>query len=148
MLDISDCTPHNPAMGKLTIVFGILLIALGVIGFTATGSVHYTALIPAGFGVLLAICGALAVAKPALKMHTMHAAVLLGLIGFLGTVSSLINLKHVMAGEPIPHPADKPEPMPAAVYAKSIMCGMMLVYVILCVRSFIAARKARKAAAA
>ena len=33
-------------MAKLTIVFGVVLIVLGVWGFVATGSTHPTALIP------------------------------------------------------------------------------------------------------
>jgi len=138
-LDISPWPPHNPRMGKLTIVFGLLLILLGVIGFVGTGSEHPTALIPAAFGILLVIFGALAVAMPALRMHAMHGAVLVGLLGFLGTISGVIGLIKMLAGTP---PA-----MPAAVYSKATMSGLMFVYVILCVRSFIAARKARIAAA-
>jgi len=130
---------YNPAMGKLTIVFGILLIALGVIGFVATGSEHKTALIPAYFGAAMAILGAVAVAKPSLNMHVMHGAVLVGLLGFLGTIGGVIKLLKSFGGTPMERPA--------AVYAQSIMCALMLVYVVLCVRSFIAARKARKATA-
>ncbi len=126
-------------MGKITIVFGILLIALGVGGFIATGSEHKTALIPAYFGAALALLGAIAVAKPSLNMHVMHGAVLVGLIGFLGTVKAIFT---VVSG------SAETEVARNAAYAKSIMAVLMLVYVALCVRSFIAARKARKAAAA
>ncbi len=42
-------------MAKLTIGFGILLIALGIFGYVATGSVHPTALIPVWIGILFAL---------------------------------------------------------------------------------------------
>jgi hypothetical protein len=45
-------------MAKVTLVFAALFIALGIIGFVGTGSVHYTALIPAALGLLLGIFGA------------------------------------------------------------------------------------------
>lgn len=127
-------------MGKITIVFGILLIALGIVGYVGTGSEHPTALIPAYFGAVLALLGAVAVAKPSLNMHVMHAAVLVGLLGFFGSISGVIALLKMLGGT-------QPE-RPAAVYAKSVMCGLMLVYIVMCVRSFIAARKARKAGSA
>jgi len=127
-------------MGKLTIVFGVLLILLGIVGYVGTGSEHPTALIPAAFGIFLAIFGAIAIAKPALRMHVMHGAVLVGLLGFLGTISGVIALAKKLSGQVI----ERPE----AAYAKAAMCGLMLVYVILCVRSFIAARKARLATGA
>ncbi len=123
-------------MGKLTIVFGVLLIILGIVGYVGTGSEHPTALIPAGFGAFLIVFGALAVAKPAMRMHAMHGAVLIGLLGFLGTISGVIAVIKKLTGATI----ERPE----AAYAKAAMCGLMLVYVVLCVQSFIAARKARK----
>ncbi len=126
-------------MGKITIVFGILLIALGIVGYVGTGSAHPTALIPAYFGAALALLGAVAISKPSLNMHVMHGAVLLGLIGFLGTVKAVFTLLSGSADTDVAK---------NAAQAKSVMAGLMLVYVILCVRSFIAARKARKAAAA
>ena len=48
-------------MAKVTIVFGVLLMALGLIGFFGTGSIHYTALIPTWFGLALGAGGFLAI---------------------------------------------------------------------------------------
>ena len=42
-------------MAKVTIVFAVLFIALGLIGFVATGSQHPTALIPAALAALASI---------------------------------------------------------------------------------------------
>ena len=40
-------------MAKVTIVFGVLLIILGLVGFYGTGAIHHTALIPTWFGLAL-----------------------------------------------------------------------------------------------
>ncbi len=40
-------------MARVTIVFGVLLIVLGLVGYLGTGSVHPTALIPTWFGLAL-----------------------------------------------------------------------------------------------
>ena len=40
-------------MAKVTLVFALLLVALGLAGYLGTGSAHPTALIPAWFGLAL-----------------------------------------------------------------------------------------------
>jgi hypothetical protein len=119
-------------MAKITIVFAVLLITLGVFGFAATGSIHPTALIPAYVGSLLAIFGVLAMSPDAKKRKLyMHFNVTIGLLGFLGAL--VIFLRNIFgvtnAG-------------PAAVEAQGVMAALLLIYVALCVRSFIAARRA------
>ncbi len=123
----------------MTILFGVLLILLGAGAYLVTGRQSVTALIPAFFGVVLTGVGALAQAKPGIRMHIMHAAVLLGLLGFFGSIGGAIKLvKWLVGGE---------EPTrPPAVIVQAIMAAMMVAFVALCVKSFIDARKARKAA--
>ncbi len=122
-------------MAKVTVVFGLLLILLGVLGFVATGSTHYTSLIPCAFGVLLAIFGLLARTPDASRRKLyMHIAVTAGLLGFLGTAKSIISFFQMLHGRLFPYPA--------AVEAKAAMAVLTLIYVMLCVRSFIAARRA------
>ena len=123
-------------MANITMIFGALLVALGVGGFVASGQLHDkyapTALIPAYLGVLLAIMGALA-ANPKLRMHAMHVAVLFALLGFLMATWRVI--KAVTSGE-------------GTTLGRVTIGGMAVltgIYVVLCVRSFIAARKARQA---
>ncbi len=123
-------------MAKLTIVFGLVLILLGVFGFVVTGHHAPTALIPAIVGVILAALGALANTEDAKKrMLYMHIAVTIGLLGFLGTVKSIVDYIEMVNGRQFPHPV--------AVEEKAAMAGVLLVFVILCVRSFISARRAR-----
>ncbi|WP_263352530.1 hypothetical protein [Acidicapsa acidisoli] len=123
-------------MAKVTIVFAILFIALGLVGFIATGSVHYTALIPTWLGLLLGLFGILSFSPDAGRRKLfMHINVTLGLLGFLGTVMGLIQWFQMLGGAVVKNPP--------ATESKAVMAFLCLVYVILCVRSFIAARRAR-----
>ncbi len=123
-------------MAKLTIVFGVLLIAVGVTGFVMTGSHAPTALIPSLIGLILAAAGTLAMTEDAKKrMLWMHIAVTVGLLGFLGTIKSAFDVKKLAAGVEFPHPI--------AVVEKATTCLLCLLFVAFCVRSFIEARRAR-----
>jgi hypothetical protein len=117
-----------------TIAFGLVLIALGVIGYAGSGGASVTALIPAIFGVVLAALGVLA-RNEAMRKHAMHGAVLVGLLGFLGSARGLLSLPALMSGGEIARPT--------AVIAQSVMAILMLLFVGLCVRSFINARVRR-----
>jgi nitrate/nitrite transporter NarK len=123
-------------MAKVTLGFAVVFIALGIFGFVATGSTHYTALIPAALGLLLGIFGALSLSPDAGKRKLfMHINVTLGLLGFLGTIGGLIAWFKMLGGAVVKNPP--------ATESKAAMALLCLVYVALCVRSFIAARKAR-----
>lgn len=123
-------------MAKVTLFFAVVFIALGLIGFIGTGSTHYTALIPAALGLLLGIFGLLALSPdPGRRKLFMHINVTLGLLGFLGTIMGLIQWFQMMAGATVKNPP--------ATESKAAMALLCLIYVALCVRSFIAARRAR-----
>ena len=116
-------------MAKLTIAFAGVLIVLGFVCFAMTGMEHKTALIPALVGILMEPMGVLALLKPNLRRHAMHGAVLVGLLGFIAGVGGLI--------------ARRPQGLALfEMLALTAICG---IYVLLCVRSFIAARRTRVA---
>ena len=119
------------AMASTTRTFGLILIVLGLVSYFLTGRVSITALIPAFFGAVFVIL-ALVARKESARKHAMHAAVALGLLGFLGTLR-VVPL--VMRGEL----------MRPAVLAQLAMMILMAIYVALGVRSFKAARRARLA---
>jgi hypothetical protein len=124
-------------MAKLTIGFGVVLILLGAWGFISTGNEHPTALIPAYFGLALAISGMLASGdNPKKRMLWMHIAVTAGLLGFLGAGVMAIVEAVKAHGGPLAHPV--------AVESQIAMAVICLVFVGLCVRSFIAARRGGK----
>jgi len=123
-------------MPAITVLVAVLLIAVGLGGFVASGGQAWTALIPAGLGALLAVAAVVSRA-PRARMHAMHAAVLVALIGFVGTVGGTLQLPALLAGQPVARPL--------AVVAKSLTALLCLAYVIVAVRSFIEARRARTA---
>lgn len=122
-------------MPNIAIISGVLLVLIGLIGYGVAfshGNASVTALIPAFFGIGIALFGLAAWAKESLRMHMMHGAVLLGLVGFLATA--------VMLGRKIGDLTASP-----AVLAQAAMCVVCLGFVILSVRSFIEARRNRQA---
>lgn len=125
-------------MAKLTIFFAVLLIALGLAGYLGTGSIHPTALIPTWFGLALGVGGFLAISPSESRRKLfMHINVTIGLLGFLGAGVEAIRGYATAASQGI-------EPDRIALASKLTMTGLLLIYVALCVRSFIAARRARK----
>jgi hypothetical protein len=127
-------------MAKLTMAFGAVLVALGVWGYVATGSAHPTALIPTWAGLLFVVFGILANSENAKRrMIWMHVAVTVALLGFLGTIPAIVDEIRMLRGAYFAHPV--------AVREKAMMSLLCLIFVLLCVRSFIEARKARKLAA-
>ena len=121
-------------MARLTIIIGIGLIALGVGGFFGTGQSSWTALIPAFFGLPIAGLGVRALNEK-LRMNAMHGAVLLGLLGLVGS----------LIGPTIKLFKADPFELSTSVVLQLIMAVICLIFVVLCVRSFIAARKSREA---
>ena len=120
-------------MPRITVIFSVIYIALGLGGYFLTGSVHKTALIPAAIGVILLVLGLLG-SNEKLRMHVMHAALLIGLLALLGTASSLLKLPSAIDGTAL---------RPGAVFAQAATAVLSVVYLGVGVRSFIAARRAR-----
>jgi hypothetical protein len=114
-------------MPKPTLVFALLLMALGVGAFLFSGS--RTALFPAYVGVLLAMLGGLALRFEGGRRHLMHGAAVIALLGALAPAATLAIRATQMS------------PLALTVNVGMLaLCGALLV---LMVRSFIAARQAR-----
>jgi len=115
---------------KLSIATGGALIVLGLGFYLGTGMKSWTALIPAlFFGLPILLCGLLARDEKK-RMMAAHIAALFGVLGILGGFGMGIP-KLIKGGSG------------SAAIAQVIMGAICLVYTIACVRSFIAARKAR-----
>jgi len=125
-------------MPIVTLVAGSLLELIGFGGFFLSGMQSFTALIPAVFGTLLVVLGALALVKPGARKHFMHAAAALALLCFLGSARGLLQLPALLAGGEVARPL--------AVGAQSASAVVALVFVALCVKSFIDARRKKAAA--
>jgi hypothetical protein len=124
-------------MVGITLAAGAALIATGVAGFVGTGMTHPTALIPAVFGVLIAVAGAVATRGGKVKMHAIHAALVVALLGFLGTAKAFFKVPALLAGT---------VERPAATLAQTVTAVVCAAFVALAIRSFIQARNARQAA--
>jgi hypothetical protein len=120
------------AMPSVTRIIGFLLVLLGVVGYVGTGAASITALIPAFVGALFLIL-AMVARSPEARKHVMHAAVAIALLALVGGVPRIVAA--VNAGE-IQRPA---------VLAQIAMAILLAIYVLLGVKSFIEARRARRA---
>ena len=117
-------------MSRLAIWFGIALTLLGGALFAMSEPERrsVTALIPSFFGIALVVLGALAMNEKA-RMHAMHGAVLIGLVGLVVPAYRLLraNLEDwglAQTGQAV----------------MAILCGA---FVALCIKSFVDARRRR-----
>jgi hypothetical protein len=124
-------------MPRIAMLFGVLLIVLGLIGYlkpTVFGDVgpegtSPTALIPAGIGAILLICGLIVTLSPPSRKHVMHVAAAIGLLGAVGGIMPLMRSKFDFSK--------------ASAVSGLLMILLCALFVVLCVRSFVRARIAR-----
>lgn len=121
---------------KLSINIGILLTLLGILSYILTDFVSITALIPAFFGIVFAGLGFWGKNSESMRKHTMHASLLLALLGLAGSFSGLLALIGAFSGI-------MPERM-GAVVSQSIMAVLCILFLIAGIKSFVDARKARQ----
>ena len=120
-------------MPSTSIISGILLILIGIAGYAFSlidGNASVTALIPAAFGLLLLILGLLAKSKENLRKHLMHAAVIVGLLGFIIPTARLVSQASKIT-------------VSLAVLSQAAMALVCLFFVILSIQSFVNARRNR-----
>lgn len=117
-------------MPTTAIIFGLIFILQGVLTYFVSESKSFTAFIPSIIGALLLICGVIA-RNPNLRKHAMHGAAMVGLIGVLG---GLRGVGQLFSGKDVN----------LAIGSMLFLGALSLVFVILCVRSFINARRANK----
>jgi hypothetical protein len=126
-------------VARIAIIFGVLLAVLGV-GLYAMADPELkkewkalTAFIPTAFGAVLIVIGQIAQSgSDKVRMHSMHAAALVGLIGLaipayraIAALAGGSEMNLAIGGQ----------------IAMAVLCGAFLG---LCVKSFIDVRKARK----
>ncbi len=117
-------------MPSVAINFGRILVLIGAIGYIygyMNAKMSITALIPAFFGLVLITLGYVARNKENLRKHLMHVAVIVALIGFLASAGRLVSKFSQVA-------------LSAAYISQIAMALTCLLFVILCVRSFMNAK--------
>ena len=115
----------------ITLAVGAVLTGLGIAGYALTGATSLTALIPSLVGVLILGCGVLA-RREKLRRHAIHAALAIALLGALGSLMNVAKIGQVIAGT-----AERP----AAVVVSTVMFVVLVAYIGVGVRSFVAARR-------
>lgn len=118
-------------MPRITIALGAILIAVGVIAYIATSFASFTALIPAFLGAIIVICGLIALKKQKIGVYI---ALVVSILGILGTGMNVLQIGALLAGQAA---------RPAAVVTSVIAFVLLIIYVILAIRSFIAARRGK-----
>ena len=106
-------------MRKLTLGYGVFLLALGLGGFLSTGRRHKTALIPAGFGAAALGLG-LVMRRKGWRRKALWAGAVVSLGGLAGTAKSLKKVPEVLRGEEVERPA--------AVIAQALMAAASAVH--------------------
>ncbi|NDL57150.1 hypothetical protein [Phytoactinopolyspora mesophila] len=120
-------------MTAVTLVVGGLLTLAGIIAYAVSDAASATALIPSVVGVLLLVCGLLA-RKASIHKHAIHAAMVIALLGALGSLMNVVQIGDLIDGT-----AERP----AAIVVSIIMFVILVAYLVLGVRSFISARRQR-----
>lgn len=116
-------------MPRLTIGLGTLLAVIGVIAYIASGYASWTALIPAILGAIILISGLIGLRNQKIGIHI---ALVIAVLGILGTSMNVLQIGALLAGN---------SERPMAVITSSITFVLLVIYVIICIRSFIAARR-------
>src|SRR5215468_8947772 len=118
-------------MTTVGIYCGVALILIGLAGYlygVSSGHASPTSLIPAAFGLVIAILSAIGRARDNLRKHMMHIAVLFGLLGFILPAGRLLaNYSSFTLG--------------AAAISQIAMAAVCLIFVVLALKSFIDARR-------
>lgn len=122
-------------MPRITIGFGLVCIALGLFAYFGSTSDNpsKTALIPAFFGVIMVLTGGVAL-KETLRKHAMHVAVLLAFLAlWMPAMRGFPGALKVLSGTEIDNPR--------GAVVQAIFATLCIIFVFLCVQSFIAARR-------
>ena len=122
-------------MAIYTVITGLLLVLLGVIGYLSYGVI--TVLIPSFLGVLVFIFGILAL-KASRQRRFIHLAIVVVIIGLAASVSSLGSISTLLSCETISS-CDKVF-RPLAVLFRSMMALILLPYFLVAISFFIRAR--------
>ena len=105
-----------------TLFYGLLLTALGLIGYFATGQASKTALIPCIFGLPTIMLAVFTWFKSGISKQTTIAALIIAVLALGGTVAGLSKLVVLLTGGNVERPI--------AIIVQSIMAIASLIYVI------------------
>ena len=115
------------------VLYGAVLVIVGVFGYFKSGGESVTALIPAFLGSPVVFLSMLSLNPKYLKL-SMHINVVIALLGFLATLKDTVIF---ISGQEIENEL--------AAYSKAITCIVSLLFIVFSVKSFMNARNAKRA---
>jgi 4-amino-4-deoxy-L-arabinose transferase-like glycosyltransferase len=119
-------------MPRTAILFGVLLLVLGLGDYYGNTERHWLVVIlPAFLGAAILVLGVAALIKRSWRRGAMHAAVIVGLVGFVATAHALFKIASMVLAEP-------------TLLAESTMAILCGVFVVLSLKSFLVARLGRQ----
>ena len=124
----------------IVFVFGLLLTGLGLLAYFAFAVAEdrsWTALIPAFWGVPIMICAIASLFAQNVRKHAMHFVAMLALLGVLAPLGRLI-----------PTSIKEGFTFDSKSFTQIAMCALCIGLLVVMVKSFISARRERKAAEA
>jgi hypothetical protein len=125
-------------MAIVSVVFAVVLAGLGVGGYVGTGRNDLSALTPMWIGLVLGVFGVLAMCtKEKLRKLFTHINESFGVLGFLYSAIAALNYYGSTRSEGL-------DPDRTVLGLKVALVFVLLIYVNLCVRSFMAARNSGK----
>ena len=117
---------------KITAIYGGILIFWGLAVSFISGSTSITSYIPSMFGWPMLFLGVMALKAPQYKKTLMHIVVVIGLLIFLGGLDVIRNVMSGTLGD-----------NPWATASKTMLLVTGAYFSVLCIKSFIHARKTR-----
>ena len=120
-------------MPLATIAFGLILILAGLGTYVAADDRELVALLPAVLGFVALACGVGAMLKKHLRMHLIHAAVLVALVGVLFPLFRLWQFLTELG--------DEEGLKLIRIFVTTIVSGL---YLYTAIQSFVSARRKRK----
>ena len=126
------------SMVLITRVTGVVLVVVGLVGYVATSAASVTALLPTVLGLPILGLGLLA-GNEERRRTAIHAALVVALLGLLGTLMNVVELPAVLTGGDVERPT--------AVIVSSLTALVCAIYLGVGGRSFAAARRRRSGAA-
>jgi len=124
---------------RSTLVLAVVLIAIGLVAYLATGRQSVTALIPTFLGVPLLVC-ALIARREGARRWALGIASVLAVLGLGGTAGGLVKTARLIGGAAL----ERPE----ASITQAIVAIACLAYLVMALRSLRQARRSRASEAA
>lgn len=122
-------SPSTSSVPRTTVVVGAILVVVGVLGYLLSDSRSLTAFIPSVLGAVLVVCGVVGARRPKIGIH---AALVVALVGVLGTIPNVLGLGDLASGD---------SERPLAVVSGTVTFVVLVVYLVVGIRSFVAARR-------